>query len=103
MASKKILFKSCVSNFVGILLEKRYENKELILNFCVESLYNSIREILNSDIISEKKYYLLAEKAYHLIQSNRMADVSKEQLVESIRTISMADEHFNLYQFVKQF
>jgi len=69
----------------------------------VESLYNSIREILNSDIISEKKYYLLAEKAYHLIQSNRMADVSKEQLVESIRTISMADEHFNLYQFVKQF
>jgi len=69
----------------------------------VESLYNSIREILNSGITSEKKYYLLAEKAYHLIQSNRMADVSKEQLVESIRTISMADEHFNLYQFVKQF
>lgn len=46
---------------------------------------------------NDKKYWLLAEKAYHLIQMKRMKTVSKKALKEEIENM----EHFNLYAFAR--
>ncbi len=47
---------------------------------------------------SEKKDWLLAEKAWHLIQKYRMRDIDKAELKQQIAT---AGKDFNLYRFVK--
>ena len=48
----------------------------------------------------EKKYILLAEKAWQLIQNKRMENISKKELAEEIR--SRANQrNFNLYNFIK--
>jgi LAO/AO transport system kinase len=49
----------------------------------------------------EKKSWLLAEKAYQLIQRKRMHDVSRGALQEKIRT-AIKQKDFNLYRFVKE-
>ncbi len=48
----------------------------------------------------EKRCWLLAEKAYYLIQQKRMGDVNKVSLKESIKT---AGDDFNLYRFIKDY
>src|SRR4030095_14203679 len=50
---------------------------------------------------SEKKYWLLAEKAYQLIKEKRMHDVRKEALKKQIEEQQSPD--FNLYRFVKNY
>jgi len=49
----------------------------------------------------EKKAWLLAEKAFHLIQHKRMKGISKRELKEAI--LQETGEQFNLYRFVKNF
>jgi LAO/AO transport system kinase len=56
---------------------------------------NTHLQLANSN---DKKYWLLAEKAFHLIQTNRMKDVSKEALKSAIEAATKVD--FNLYHFV---
>lgn len=51
--------------------------------------------------VNTKRSYLLAEKAYRLIQNKRMKDVSKQELKENIEA-AMVKEGFNLYAFVKK-
>jgi LAO/AO transport system kinase len=48
------------------------------------------------------KTYLLAEKAYKLIQNERMKLVNKADLKSSLEHAYL-NEHFNLYSFVKEF
>ncbi|HEX8515384.1 MAG TPA: methylmalonyl Co-A mutase-associated GTPase MeaB [Bacteroidia bacterium] len=49
--------------------------------------------------VNNKRSYLLAEKAYRLIQNKRMKNISKQELKKSIdAAIGKAD--FNLYRFV---
>jgi len=50
---------------------------------------------------SEKKYLLLTEKAYRLIQNNRMKDLDKKMLKEKI--MKNDPDKFNLYAFIKMF
>jgi len=50
---------------------------------------------------SEKKYWLLAEKAYQLIQNNKMKAVDKKILQEEI--MNSDPGKFNLYAFIKTF
>lgn len=50
--------------------------------------------------INSKRSYLLAEKAFRLIQNQRMKDISKQQLKNQIE-IEMNKEDFNLYRFIK--
>ncbi len=45
----------------------------------------------------EKQHWLLAEKAYHLVQQKRMTGVRKEDLKVAIAN---AGADFNLYEFV---
>ncbi|MEO6328039.1 MAG: methylmalonyl Co-A mutase-associated GTPase MeaB [Ginsengibacter sp.] len=49
----------------------------------------------------EKKYLLLTEKAYQLIQNSRMKDVNKNILKQEI--IKNYSSQFNLYAFIKEF
>ena len=49
---------------------------------------------------TEKKAWLLAEKAFRLISQKRMADVSKTKLKTEILSLIEGDG-FNLYSFVK--
>lgn len=51
---------------------------------------------------SDKKNWLLTEKAYYLIQQQRMKDISKAALKEAIAA-SVLRKDFNVYQFVAQF
>jgi len=49
--------------------------------------------------VNIKRPFLLAEKAYHLIQNHRMKDVSKKALKGQIET-ELKKSDFNLYRFV---
>jgi LAO/AO transport system kinase len=55
---------------------------------------------LNSRQNRDRKLWLLAEKAYHLIRANRMKDIDKKILRE---TIEKEAESFNLYRFVQKY
>jgi LAO/AO transport system kinase len=65
----------------------------------IDVLYQSILSIeKKSD--NSRKYWLLAQRAYHLIQQKRMKDVDMEQIKSTIKN---ADGKINLYQLVKPF
>jgi LAO/AO transport system kinase len=65
----------------------------------IEELYAAIEKVLQRQEHKERKSWLLAEKAYHLIQKERMKDVNKEKLKEAIE-LKMKNTTFNLYKFV---
>jgi LAO/AO transport system kinase len=48
---------------------------------------------------SDRKYWLLAEKAYHLIQQKRMIDIDKKQLKNELAK----NEENNLYKFISNY
>lgn len=56
----------------------------------------------SSKATNEKKIFLLAEKAYRLIQRNRMKGISKEKIQQSLQSTSI-QAGFNLYKWVKSF
>jgi LAO/AO transport system kinase len=68
----------------------------------VEELWNAIDAHLKSGHFNKRKSWLLAEKAYLMIQKKRMQDISKEQLKNEIETVNITG-HFNLYNYIKQF
>ncbi len=68
----------------------------------VTELYNAIQTQLRSAETSDKKYWLLAEKLFHLIQQKRMSNISKQALQEKIRNTSQ-QPGFNLYKLVEQY
>lgn len=49
--------------------------------------------------LSDKKFWLLAERAYYLIEQKRMKDVDKSVLKKEIET-AYQKENFNLYKFI---
>lgn len=64
-----------------------------------ELLDITIHELQKSHI-TDKKFWLLAEKAYWLIQQKRMKDINKPDLVKQIEKNFQQNRSFNLYQFV---
>ncbi|MES2370934.1 MAG: methylmalonyl Co-A mutase-associated GTPase MeaB [Bacteroidota bacterium] len=48
---------------------------------------------------SDKRYWLLAEKAFHLIQQHRMKDIDKAVLKKELEGFDSS----NLYQFIKRY
>ncbi len=51
---------------------------------------------------SQKKYWLLAEKTYHLVQQYRMQNIDKKILKSEIEEASKKNEPFNIYQYVQK-
>ncbi|HSC38429.1 MAG TPA: methylmalonyl Co-A mutase-associated GTPase MeaB [Chitinophagaceae bacterium] len=54
----------------------------------------------SNNFYNEKKVWLLAEKAYQLIQKARMKDISREDLARHIRE-QQSRKDFNLYRLIK--
>jgi LAO/AO transport system kinase len=67
----------------------------------IADLLEKINAHLELSNKSDKKYWLLAEKAFHIIQVYRMKNVSKEALKKAIEEQPL--ENFNLYHFVDSF
>jgi len=67
-----------------------------------KELWLKIDELLKHHYTNERRSWLLAEKAYYLIQQKRMKDVQKKELKLKIDTVLEKGE-FNLYQFIKKF
>lgn len=51
----------------------------------------------------DKHYWLLTEKAYHLIQAKRMSNIDKENLFRKIKVKTETENKFNLYRFIEEF
>lgn len=66
----------------------------------ITALAAAIETILKQQTVNDKKYWLLTEKAFNLIQQQKMKGINKLQLKESI---IQAGEDFNLYRFVKNY
>jgi LAO/AO transport system kinase len=68
----------------------------------VHDLAESIETKLKDLTHSEQKYWLLAERAYHLIRTARMKDISKDDLKKNIRD-AMNRNSFNLYTYIQPY
>lgn len=68
----------------------------------LKELKEKIDLVLERKSTPEKRLYLLAERAYYLIQKKRMKDIRKEGLRSEIEEI-YNKSHFNLYSFVQQY
>jgi LAO/AO transport system kinase len=65
----------------------------------IAETWQAIDKNLQQRIVSDKKNWLLAEKAYYLIQQKRMKNISKKDLKKQIDLLVQSNG-FNLYQFV---
>lgn len=69
----------------------------------LDELIGRIREHYErEDLHADRKSRLLAEKAFQLIQADRMRSVQREQLQKEIEKL-LDNGTFNLYRFVKNF
>jgi LAO/AO transport system kinase len=66
----------------------------------VKELLEIILHELQKSHITDKRFWLLAEKAYWLLQQQRMKDLNKANLAKEIESIYRRSKSFNLYQFV---
>jgi len=66
----------------------------------IAELWNAITESLNRLKVNEKRSWLLAEKAFYLIQQKKMMAVNKNVLKQEIEE---AGNDFNLYSFIKKY
>ncbi len=65
----------------------------------LEELMNILVHDLKRSHINDRTFWLLAEKAYYLIEQKRMKDVDKQMLKQEIEAAFKAGS-FNLYQFI---
>ena len=66
--------------------------------FGLGELYKAITTVLQELQTTDKKYWLLTEKVYHLVQQQRMKHLSKQAILEIIVTEAQKPG-FNLYKF----
>ncbi len=69
----------------------------------VDELYNELLKKLNTNAVSDKKNWLLAEKVYRIIQSKRMKDVSLEDIFNKIKLQSQDQKNINPYLIAQSF
>lgn len=67
----------------------------------LDQLAAAILQHQQEEHLNERKYWLLAEKTWKLVQSARMKDITKEQLAAEIKSLDGPD--FNLYRYARQF
>jgi len=67
----------------------------------IDVLFEKIN--LNSNAVknAHKQYWLLAEKAYHLLTTKRMSGIYKEELYNRIKSEIAVNKNFNLYRFIE--
>lgn len=67
----------------------------------IEEIIKKINEHVTKSS-NDKKVFLFIEKAYKLIQNNRMKNLDKQRLQQELEK-EMKKKNFNLYEFVKKF
>jgi LAO/AO transport system kinase len=67
-----------------------------------KELLEQIQHLLAQQHTNERRSWLLAEKAWHLIQQLRMKDIRKNELKQQIEFALQASD-FNLYRFIGKF
>lgn len=82
------------NNVHEVAIVKTIASKRQGINELIEKIVLQLNDITTND----RKYWLLAEKAYHLLQLKRMKGVSKKQLKDEIEQLSAGT--LNLYAFV---
>lgn len=50
-----------------------------------------------------KKYVMLTQKAWQILQSKRMKNINKQKLQQDIQYNAVADPQFNLYNFISKY
>jgi LAO/AO transport system kinase len=68
----------------------------------INDLVKETERLLKHHHSKEKKFWLLTERAYQLIQRRRMQDVDKAALKEKIKELSDKNS-FQLYSFIKNY
>ena len=68
----------------------------------IDQLIKSILLHEENKTSADKRFMLLAEKAYWLIQQKRMKNVNMQEIIESVAKLSET-KTFNLYKFVEEF
>jgi LAO/AO transport system kinase len=94
------------SKHIGILAHSSKKEIPVIKTIASErsglhDLALAIDKKLNMHEEQDRKYWLLAERAYQLIRNERMKDVSKEELKKNIKA-AIHEGKFNLYSFVRE-
>lgn len=67
----------------------------------IDVLFEKITAFLESASFNEKKYWLLADKAYQLLQQKRMAGMDRYKLHDRIKAAADVG-NFNLYEWVDE-
>lgn len=68
----------------------------------VHELLLTVEHLLKHHHSKDRKYWLLAEKAFQLIQRKKMNSIDKEKLKEEIKELSNKNS-FQLYSFIKNY
>jgi LAO/AO transport system kinase len=68
----------------------------------VEELVKAIQLHQESNAGNQRKYLLLAQKAWNMISEKRMANVEKTKLEEEIKEL-LNNKHFNLYSYIRKY
>jgi LAO/AO transport system kinase len=68
----------------------------------ITELYDAILHHQQVCFTNERKAWLLAERAYYLIQRKRMKGIGKEALQKAIQH-ELKTNHFNLYRFIQPY
>lgn len=67
----------------------------------IMEVLSAVKQHFSKGISIERKSFLLAEKAYRLIQHGRMKGVNKQQLQKELSQ-HLEEEEFNLYSFIEK-
>ena len=68
----------------------------------ITELMEAVKQVAARGEENEKKYWLLTEQAFHLIQNRKMKNIDKNQLKKKIEE-SVHKGRFNLYHFVEKY
>lgn len=68
----------------------------------IEEVWNAIESLLSNKKDNENNHWLMAEKAYYLIEKKRMKDIDRVALKDAVAA-SIEKGNFNLYQFIEQY
>jgi LAO/AO transport system kinase len=68
----------------------------------IDELFQKIIEHQQQNTANDKHYWLLAEKAFYLIQQKKMKNISKQQLKNEIEKEALGSD-FNLYIFLEKY
>lgn len=95
-----------LKNLVQLVHSKPLSDWSIPVIKAVATKYEGIDELMDNIHkhhavgVNTKRAYLLAEKAFRLIQNRRMKDISKQELKQEIEK-ELQKNDFNLYQFVR--